>query len=151
MNCGGHCCDDAHPPISMNCHQRLIAAGVSPAVFETNGYRRLRTHPDHTCILMKDSMCLIHAIKPETCRAGPFTFEVTGDKIRIFLKHESICPIVPLLKEVPEAYGQQFDLAIQNITNLVAHLTDEEIDAVNRIDEPDTDLVAEISRGPRYV
>ena len=48
---------------------------------------------------------------------------------------------------MPEAYGQQFDLAVQNITNLVAHLTDAEIDAINRIDEPDTDLVAEISRG----
>jgi DNA-binding transcriptional LysR family regulator len=76
---------------------------------------------------------------------------VEGDTIRIFLKHASICPIVPLLKEVPEAYGQQFDLAVQNITNLVAHLTDAEIDAINRIDEPDTDLVAEISRGSRYV
>jgi Fe-S-cluster containining protein len=135
----------------MNCHQRLITAGVSPTAFETLGYRRLRTHPDHTCILMKDSMCLIHAIKPETCRAGPFTFDVDGDMIRIFLKHASVCPVVTLLKEVPEAYGQQFDLALKNISNLVDHLTDEEIDAINRIDEPDTDLVVAIPRGHRYV
>jgi len=151
MKCGGHCCDDAHPPISLNCQERLLAAGVSQTAFETNGYRRLRTNPDHTCILMKDNMCLIHAIKPETCRAGPFTFDVDGDTIRIFLKHASICPIVTLLKEVPEAYGQQYDLALENITNLVAHLTDAEIREINRIDEPDTDLVAEVSRGPRYV
>jgi len=135
----------------MNCHQRLIAAGVSPAAFETNGYRRLRTNPDNTCILMKDGMCMIHAIKPETCRAGPFTFDVEGDTIRIFLKHASICPIVTLLKEVPEAYGQQYDLALKNISHLVAHLTDAEIAEINRIDEPETDLVVEIPRGPRYV
>ncbi|WP_292428074.1 YkgJ family cysteine cluster protein [Methanoregula sp.] len=151
MKCGGRCCDDAHPPISMNCQQRLITAGVSLTAFETRGYRRLRTNPDHTCILMNDSMCMIHAIKPETCRAGPFTFDVDGDTIRIFLKHASICPIVTLLKEVPEAYGQQYDLAIENITNLVAHLTDAEIDAINRIDEPDTDLVVAIPRGHRFV
>jgi len=96
-------------------------------------------------------MCLIHAIKPETCRAGPFTFDVDGDMIRIFLKHASVCPVVTLLKEVPEAYGQQFDLALKNISNLVDHLTDEEIDAINRIDEPDTDLVVAIPRGHRYV
>jgi Fe-S-cluster containining protein len=151
MNCGGHCCDEAHPPISGNCHQRLLAAGVHPAVFETEGYRRLKVNPDLTCILMKENKCTIHAIKPETCRAGPFTFDVKGDRIRVFLKHASICPIVTLLKEVPEAYGQQFDLAVKNLTNLVSYLTDEEIEAINRIEEPDTDLVAEIPRGHRYV
>ncbi len=119
--------------------------------FETTGYRRLRVNPDNTCILMKEGMCKIHAIKPETCRAGPFTFDVNGDMIRLFLKHESICPIVSLLKEVPEAYEQQYDLAVKNLTNLVAHLTDVEIDAINRIEEPETDLVAEIPRGHRYV
>lgn len=110
------------------------------------GYRRLKTHPDHTCILMTHGKCTIHAIKPETCRAGPFTFDVNGGMIRVFLKHPSICPIVTLLKEVPDAYGQQYDLAVKNITNLVANLTDKEIDEINKIDEPDTDLVAEIPR-----
>jgi len=151
MKCGGHCCDEAHPPISQTCEQRLLAAGVPVTAFETTGYRRLRVNPDNTCILMKEGMCKIHAIKPETCRAGPFTFDVNGDMIRLFLKHESICPIVSLLKEVPEAYEQQYDLAVKNLTNLVAHLTDVEIDAINRIEEPETDLVAEIPRGHRYV
>jgi hypothetical protein len=151
MECGGHCCDEAHPPITKNRYDQLIAAGVPDACFENAGYLRIRTHPDGTCILMQDHKCTCHQIKPETCRAGPFTFDVEGNTIRIFLKHASICPIVPLLKEEPEAYRQQYDQAVTHIIHLVAHLTDAEIAAINRIDEPDTDKVAEIPRGHRYV
>jgi hypothetical protein len=28
LRCGGHCCDDAHPPISEHCYRRLTGAGV---------------------------------------------------------------------------------------------------------------------------
>ncbi len=146
MACGGHCCDDAHPPITKNRFDQLIAAGVPESSFERDGYLRLRTRPDSSCILMVDNKCTCHEIKPETCRAGPFTFDINGDKIRIFLKHAAICPIVPLLKEEPEMYRQQYEKAAENILGLVAHLTDTEIAAINRIDEPDTDLVAEILR-----
>jgi hypothetical protein len=95
---------------------------------------------------MKDHKCTCHEIKPETCRAGPFTFDVEGDTIRIFLKHASICPIVPLLKEESGAYRQQYERAAENIIRLVTGLSDAEIEAINRIDEPETELVAEIPR-----
>jgi hypothetical protein len=48
------------------------------------------------------------AVLSETCREGPFTFDVKGDVIEIFLKFETICPIVGLLKGVPEAYEKQY-------------------------------------------
>ncbi|MGB8219606.1 MAG: YkgJ family cysteine cluster protein [Methanoregula sp.] len=149
MACGGHCCDEAHPPVTKNRYDELITAGATPACFENEGYLRLKTHADGTCILMKDHKCTCHQVKPETCRAGPFTFDVEGDTIRIFLKHASICPIVPLLKEEPGAYRQQYDQAETNILHLVSHLTDTEIAEINRIDEPDTDLVMTIPRGHR--
>ena len=101
---------------------------------------------DGTCIFCNGNKCSIHTIKPETCRAGPFTFDVKGDIIEIFLKYETICPVVRLLKEVPEAYEHQFDLAKKSITHLVRHLTDEELDAICRIEEPETEKVAEIPR-----
>jgi Fe-S-cluster containining protein len=144
MRCGGHCCDEAHPPISNPCHQRLIAAGVSPDSFEVNGYRRLKTNPDGTCILMKEGKCTIHDIKPETCRAGPFTFDVMDDQVQIFLKFESLCPIVGLLKEVPSAYNQQYEQSVRNIAHLVSNLSREELTVISRIEEPDTEKVAEI-------
>ena len=150
MNCGGHCCDEAHPPISEHCYQRLVAEGISPSVFEYNGYRSIRTCPDGHCVLWKNGKCSIHGIKPETCRAGPFTFDVKGDVIEIFLKFESICPIVRLLKEVPEAYAQQYSLATRNIAHIVAHLTEEELAVICRIEEPETEKVAEIPRIPGH-
>jgi hypothetical protein len=100
---------------------------------------------------MKDHKCTCHETKPETCRAGPFTFDVNGDMVRIFLKRASICPIVPLIKGEPEAYRQQYERAAENILHLVTRLSDDEIAAINKIDEPDTELVAELPRGHQYV
>ena len=51
--------------------------------------------------MLNGGKCGIHAIKPETCRAGPFTFDVKGDTIEIFLKFEEICPVVRLYQEHP--------------------------------------------------
>lgn len=144
MRCGGHCCDGAHPPISDSCYRRLTAAGVSPDCFEYAGYRRLKVHPDGTCIMMNDGKCTIHAIKPETCRAGPFTFDVLDGQLEIFLKYESICPIVGLLKKTPAAYDQQYEQAIKNITHLAANLPAAELDVISRIDEPETEKITEI-------
>jgi len=146
MECGGHCCDEAHPPISSSCYERLTKAGVSPDMFEFVGYRRLKTRENGECILSRNGKCSIHAFKPETCRSGPFTFDMNGDKIAIYLKHEKICPIVGLLKEVPEAYRQQYELAVQSITHLVRNLHDAELAVICSIDEPETEKVAEVPR-----
>lgn len=149
MSCDGHCCHGAQPPISEWCYRRLLAEGADPGVFGREGYRYIRTRDDGTCMLLTGGKCGIHRFKPETCRAGPFTFDVKGDIIEIFLKFESICPLVGLLKEVPEAYEQQYACAVESITRLVANLTDEEIEAICRIEEPETGKVAEIPRPAR--
>ena len=146
LRCGGHCCDEAHPPISEHCYRRLVAAGVPEEIFEREGYRSIRTRNDGTCICCTGGKCAIHAIKPETCRAGPFTFDVKGDTIEIFLKFEEICPVVRLYKDTPEAYRQQYELAVKSISHLVSNLTDAEIAAICLIEEPQTEKVAEIPR-----
>lgn len=147
MKCGGHCCDGACPPISEDRYNYLINNGVSPDHFEFDGYRRLKVKKNNECVLYHDGKCSIHAIKPETCRAGPFTFNVIDDKIEIFLKFESICPIVRILKEVPEAYNQQYSRAIEHISNLVSCLPENDLEVICQIDEPLTEKVAEIPRG----
>lgn len=146
LHCKGRCCNDAHPPISGHCYQRLVEQGVPEDSFEWRGFRAVRTRGDGTCIFFNGYRCSIHSIKPETCRAGPFTFDVKGDVIEIFLKYETICPVVRLLEEVPDAYEHQFALAKKSITRLVANLTDEELSAICRIEEPETEKVAEIPR-----
>ena len=145
--CGGRCCIDAHPPVSRSCCQRLTDAGLSPDLFEDKGYKRLKARENGLCILSKDGKCVIHAIKPETCRAGPFTFDVKDKVIEIYLKFSGICPLVTLLKATPEAYQVQYDLAVKSITHLVSNLTQEELDAICHIEEPDTEKVSEVPRG----
>jgi hypothetical protein len=98
------------------------------------------------CILSKDGKCIIHAIKPETCLAGPFTFDVKDEVIEIYLKFSRICPLVTLLKETPEACQIQYEIAIKNITHLVSNLTEDEINAICRVDEPETEKVSEVPR-----
>lgn len=146
MKCGGQCCEGACPPISDERYNFLVKNGVSPDNFEFNGYQHLKLKNNNDCVLFSDGKCNIHSIKPETCRAGPFTFDVKEDKIEIFLKYESICPIVRILKEVPDAYNQQYLNAIENISKLVACLPEDELEAVCRIEEPLTEKVAEIPR-----
>lgn len=146
MRCDGHCCHDAYPPISPACYERLTKAGVLPEMFESEGYTRLKAKKNRECILLVNGKCSIHSCKPETCRAGPFTFNVKGEVIEIFLKHESICPMVRLLKEVPEAYEQQYNAATKSIAHLVRNLTEDELAAICRIDEPETEKIAELPR-----
>ncbi|HUW86142.1 MAG TPA: YkgJ family cysteine cluster protein, partial [Methanoregula sp.] len=55
-------------------------------------------------------------------------------------------PVVDLLKGTPEAYRQQYHLAVKSITHLVSNLTQDEIEAICRIDEPETEKVAEIKK-----
>jgi len=146
ITCGHYCCYEPCPPICEDRYNYLIKNGVSTDSFEFEGYRRLKVKKNNECILFHNGKCSIHAVKPETCRAGPFTFDIKGDKIEFFLKHESICPIVRVLKEIPEAYKQQYLRAIENISNLVSHLKENELEAIHQIDEPLTEKVAEIPR-----
>ena len=137
---------DAHPPVSRSSYERLTAAGDSPDLFGDVGYKRLKAHENGVCILSENGKCIIHAIKPETCRARAFTFDVRGDGIEIYLKFSGICPPVTFLEKTPEAYNLQYNLAVKSITHLVSNLTKEKIDAVCRIDEPETEKVSEVPR-----
>jgi hypothetical protein len=93
---------------------------------EQNGYRRLKVREDGTC------------------RAGPFTFDIHDGKLEIFLKKESICPLVGHLKYYPEAYRQQYEHAVQNLASLVQALPACELSEILKVDEPETEKVAEI-------
>jgi hypothetical protein len=71
---------------------------------------------------------------------------VKGHVIEIFLKYDTICPLVRLFRENPGADEQQLARAKESITRLVANLTDGELAAICRIEEPETEKVAEIPR-----
>lgn len=128
-----------------SCYHRLVAAGIAPGSFEFAGYRRLKLH-GHACILFTGNRCRYHGIKPETCRAGPFTFDMEEGAIALYLKTENACPLVRMLKDDADAFRQQYETAVQNIRNIVANLPEDELAAVCRVDEPETEYFATIPR-----
>jgi len=67
-----------------------------------------------------------------------------GAVLQIFLKRESICPMVRFLKANRKAYDGLFGLSVEKIVDLVKALPVEELEEILKIEEPETDLVAEI-------
>ena len=140
----GGCCFEARPPLSQKRIDILMEKGVSPDAVEFAGYKRLRLRQDGFCVLFRDGKCSIHEFKPETCVAGPFTFDINGDMLQIFLKRENICPMVRFLRANRKAYDALFETSVEKIMDLVRAIPPEEMAEILRIEEPETDLVAEI-------
>jgi len=140
----GGCCFEARPPLSQKRIDILMENGVSADAIEFVGYKRLRLRQDGFCVLFRDGKCSIHDIKPETCVAGPFTFDIEDDMLQIFLKRENICPMVRFLRANRKAYDALFETSVEKIMDLIRSVPEEEMAQILQIDEPETDLVAEI-------
>jgi len=141
----GGCCFEARPPLSQERIDILRENGVSMDAVEFVGYKRLCLKQDGFCVLFQDGKCSIHSIKPETCVAGPFTFDIVDDVLQIFLKRESICPMVRFLKANRQAYDGLFETSVERIMHLVDSIPEAEMAEILKIEEPETDLVAEIT------
>lgn len=140
----GGCCFEARPPLSQERIDILIKNGVDESAVEFAGYKRLRLKHDGFCVLFQDGKCGIHSIKPETCVAGPFTFDIKDNVLQIFLKRENICPMVRFLKANRKAYDGLFETSVEKIMHLVDTVPAAEMAEILKIEEPETDLVAEI-------
>lgn len=139
----GGCCFEARPPLSQERIDVMRKEGVDPGAIEFAGYKRLKLRRDGFCILFEDGRCSIHSIKPETCVAGPFTFDMEGPLLQIFMKKESICPMVRFLKADRKAYDELLGIAVKQIVALVRALPPSELEKILEIEEPETELVAE--------
>jgi Fe-S-cluster containining protein len=140
----GGCCFEARPPLSQERIDILIKNGVAKSAVEFAGYKRLRLKQDGFCVLFQDGKCSIHSFKPETCVAGPFTFDIKDNVLQIFLKRENICPMVRFLKADRKAYDGLFETSVEKIIHLIKNTPASEMAEILKIEEPDTDLVAEI-------
>ncbi|MDI9633643.1 MAG: YkgJ family cysteine cluster protein [Methanolinea sp.] len=147
--CGGRCCHEARPPLTTRRVTILLRRGVAEGDIEYAGYSRIRAREDGMCALWEAGRCRVHDVKPETCRAGPFTFDVEGGTVRVFLKHESRCPLVSLLKSDPDMFRAQFRIAVENILSLAGALPPGELATISAIPEPDCDFVAGFPLRPR--
>jgi hypothetical protein len=140
----GGCCFEARPPLSQERIDILLKNGVAEDAVEFAGYKRLRLKQDGFCVLFQDGKCSIHSFKPETCVAGPFTFDIQDKVLQIFLKRESICPMVRYLKANRKAYDGLFETSVEEIMHLIESIPSAEMAEILKIDEPETDLVAKI-------
>jgi len=99
------------------------------------------------CIFLDRSTkrCKVHPVKPETCVAGPVTFDIdvkTG-KIRWFLKTDKLCRLATPSYKNSEAYAEHLRRAKREIQHLIQGLDADALRAILAIEEPDTVKVGE--------
>jgi len=152
-HCPMSCCVGARPPVTPN-RKRVIENYLKTIVFtmenvfeEMNDYTFPRETEGNQCVFLEKNTgrCRIHAVKPETCVAGPITFDInlqTG-KIEWFLKMEKICPLAGLLFKNKSGLQSHLESARRELLKLVHDLDAEALHAILKIEEPDTFKIGE--------
>lgn len=115
--------------------------------FETTEYVFPRETGDGFCVFFDEETrkCQVYSVKPETCVAGPITFDInlqTG-KIEFYLKFERICPLASSLKKNQIALEKHLSSAKRELLTLVGKLNAEALSAILKIDESETRKIGE--------
>ncbi|MDK2795230.1 MAG: uncharacterized protein PWQ58_429 [Archaeoglobaceae archaeon] len=139
------CCFEAKPPISKKRLKILLDNGISSEFVEFGRYRHLKIKEDGYCVFFENGKCKIHAIKPETCVAGPITFDIKDDMLELYIKKAEICPLVKFLKENEQILKEHLSIAVEKIVDLIRELDREELEEIIKIEEPETEKILEIS------
>jgi len=97
----------------------------------------------------KTRKCLIHTVKPETCVAGPITFDINikNRKIEWHLKMEKICALAGVLYKNRAILKKHLDSAKKEILKLVSELDSEALKDILKIEEPETFKIDEDNIG----
>jgi Fe-S-cluster containining protein len=146
------CCQNARPPITQNRRKQIEEYLLTQDLkvykpFETTEYVFPRETRDGFCVFFDEETrrCQVYGVKPETCVAGPITFDInlqTG-KIEFYLKFERICPLAGTLKKDVVALEKHVNSAKRELLTLVGELDAEALSAILQIDEPETWKIGE--------
>lgn len=145
------CCHGTRPPITKK-RQEIIEAYVRRVrmpiadAFVKEEYVFPRENEQGYCVFhdMKTRGCMIHAVKPETCVAGPITFDIdrkTG-KTQLFMKKETICRLAALVYEDKKALAKHLESAKKEFAELIGALDHDALEAILKKDEPETFRIA---------
>ncbi len=159
--CKFYCCQKARPPVTRRrkkiLENYLVAQGLKiEEPFDRTTYTFIRETSDGFCVFFdkETGKCLAHSVKPETCVAGPITFDInlqTG-KIEWFLKSESICPLAGILyKDKARALENHLSSAKKELQTLVHELDGDALCAILKIEEPETFKIGEDSLSPEIL
>ncbi len=151
-NCKRVCCQDANPPLTAT-RKEIIAKhlkeqGISVTrLFVNEEYSHLATDESGFCQLYdkETRKCRVHSVKPETCCAGPVTFDInlkTG-KVEFYLKKAEICGFAGILFENKTILDKHLAEAKEAILQLIQMLDAGSLRAILRIPEPQTFKVGE--------
>jgi Fe-S-cluster containining protein len=150
--CALGCCRDVNPPLTVERKKKISeylqgnglrrenlfvnAAYSSPAVDSTG-----------LCLFYsKDTgKCLVHPVKPETCRAGPVTFDINlrSRKVEWFLKKTEVCALAKRLGENKALFEEHFAVARAELLQLIRDLDCDALQAIMLIEEPQTFKIGE--------
>lgn len=150
--CKGKCCKDARPPITPT-RKKIIERYLEQQEiliknpFMQKAYTFPKEDNEGFCIFFdkKTIKCKIHPVKPETCVAGPITFDINlvTQKIEWYLKMEIICPLAGKLYKNKEQFQKHLKSAKKEILQLVQELDSKALLAILKIEEPETFKIAE--------
>ncbi|MGB9741382.1 MAG: YkgJ family cysteine cluster protein [Candidatus Bathyarchaeia archaeon] len=151
-SCKISCCQGARPPVT-NERKRIIEKFLkdhelfAEDLFEHGAYMFPKEDAEGYCIFYdkRTRKCMVHPVKPETCVAGPITFDVnlkTG-KVEWYLKMEKICPLAGVMFKNREVLQNHLESAKREIRRLLRELDAEALRAILKIEEPETFKIGE--------
>ena len=146
------CCQDANPPLTAN-RKKVITEYLKQQkmpfqnVFAGEEYSHPATDQENICVFYnrENRRCRVHSVKPETCRAGPITFDINlkTRKVEWFLKKGEICNFAPCLHENKQHFSDHFEAAKTELMRLICELDAGSLKAILKIAEPETFKVGE--------
>lgn len=141
------CCHETTPPLTKK-RMKIIKAYLKnhgqsgEQVFGRSDFSFPVVIENGFCVFNapKTRKCLIHEVKPETCRAGPVTFDINfrTKNVEFFLKKAELCPLAGKLFENPKKLDEHLKPAKHEIMRLIAELEPEDLRAILKRDEPQT-------------
>ena len=141
------CCHETTPPMTANRKQiietYLKKNGIQiKNAFEKEDYVFPKLDSDGYCIFHDKNTrkCLVHKVKPETCVAGPITFDINAKTgmIEWFVKMEKICPLAGRVYSNKSELKKHVASAKKEVSRLVKELDSQDLSAILRRDEPET-------------
>jgi Fe-S-cluster containining protein len=150
--CTSICCQDAKPPLTGK-RKKIVTKYLKEQKinvekpFAKENYFYPSVDEFVYCGLFKKETgkCSVHPVKPETCKAGPVTFDInfSTKKVEWFLKKSELCAFAGILYSDKAAFQKHFEEAKKELTQLICQLSADELRAIVKIEEPQTFKIGE--------
>jgi len=146
------CCNATTPPVTYQRKQIINQFLKNQAISSENAfvekdYVYPRLGYDKYCVFhdKQTRKCRIHPVKPETCVAGPITFDVNTETgmIEWFVKKNVICHLAGLVSSDKDSLTEHLINARREILRLVSSLDGKALKAILSKDEPETVKIGE--------